>query len=356
MTDEPVSISLDSIKSKPLINIILPAWKEGENFKKCLKSIKRLKYPKLKVILNAGGNEKTIQIAKSFEKYKNFVILRQLGGADRPSLGKIKAINKCLDYVEEGIIYFIDADAIITDENILRMVHAIVNLNKNVVISNRSLTDFLKKKDLAKYLIINRNPFFTSKLNKNDYRAISGSNTCITMEVMKKIENFSEEEKFATDKSMAIDIHNAGYKIYHLIHYKSRMQNLGMPITFKTWKRQRTIWLTNKMIYSFKFKKIKIVLKFFFLIIASLYLLVFPILIIFSINLFMLGIYLFLWIYLKKIRKIIFYKKTTKKQYQYKIKNIFYLKLIGFYYMEIIINILIIYDVIKYLRYLKKND
>ncbi|MBY9005952.1 MAG: glycosyltransferase family 2 protein, partial [Candidatus Lokiarchaeota archaeon] len=99
---DPEIISLDDLESLPLVNIIVPAWKEGKEFERCLNSIKSLSYPNLKIIVNAGGNEETMRIAESFKKNNNFIILHQKSGADRPSLGKIKAINDCLKYIEEG--------------------------------------------------------------------------------------------------------------------------------------------------------------------------------------------------------------------------------------------------------------
>ena len=67
---EPENISLEDLKEFPLVNIIVPAWNEGELFRQCLESITRLKYPKLRVIVNAGGSEETIDIANSFKNYE----------------------------------------------------------------------------------------------------------------------------------------------------------------------------------------------------------------------------------------------------------------------------------------------
>ena len=63
------------MKSFPLLNIFIPAWKEGEVFENCLNSITKLNYPNIKVIVNTGGSEETINIANSFKKYQNFIVL-----------------------------------------------------------------------------------------------------------------------------------------------------------------------------------------------------------------------------------------------------------------------------------------
>jgi len=98
---DPEDISINDLKELPLVNIIVPAWKEGEYFRDCLILITQLSYPKLKVIINAGGSKETIEIANSYKMNKNFTVLHQdVGG------GKIKAINDCLEYISEGVIFF----------------------------------------------------------------------------------------------------------------------------------------------------------------------------------------------------------------------------------------------------------
>jgi len=100
---DPESISLADLHDIPFVNIIMPAWSEGEVFRQTLNSITQLKYPKIRAIINAGGSKKTVEIAESFKKFENFTILTQKKGE-----GKIKAINSCLPYVKEGVIYSVD--------------------------------------------------------------------------------------------------------------------------------------------------------------------------------------------------------------------------------------------------------
>ena len=130
---DPEMVGINELEEIPLLNIIIPAWKEGIEFKNCLISITKLSYPKIKIIINAGGNEETVNNANSFKKDERFIILHQKEGKDRAEFGKIKAINECLEYVSEGILYFIDADCYLTDEIILRVIVPIVNDNENVV-------------------------------------------------------------------------------------------------------------------------------------------------------------------------------------------------------------------------------
>ena len=71
---DPDKISIDDLKEIRLVNIIIPAWNEDELFRQCLESITKLNYPKLSVIISAGGSEETIEIANSFRNFGYFTI------------------------------------------------------------------------------------------------------------------------------------------------------------------------------------------------------------------------------------------------------------------------------------------
>jgi len=137
-------INTNDLKNYPLVTFIVPAWKEGKRdegkaFHECLISISKLNYPKIKAIVNAGGDDTTINIAESFKKFENFKILRQTGGKSRAAFGKIRALNECLDHISEGILYFIDADCYLTDDLLLRLIYPIINLNEDVVVGGFDL-------------------------------------------------------------------------------------------------------------------------------------------------------------------------------------------------------------------------
>ena len=129
--EEQKVITLEDLKETPLVNIFVPAWKEGEVFEGCLLNITKLIYPNLKVIVNAGGKDQTIRIANSFKKFENFIIIHQKKGG-----GKINAINDCLPLVTEGLICLMDADLYIKDEDLLKTLNIIISKNEDIVVSS----------------------------------------------------------------------------------------------------------------------------------------------------------------------------------------------------------------------------
>ncbi len=349
---DPESISLTDLKSHPLINFILPAWKEGENFRECLLSITKLTYPNINVIVNAGGSEETLNIVDKFRKYDNFKILLQKGGKDRPSLGKIKAINDCLEHISEGLVFFIDADAYVTDEIVFRVIYPIVNLGKDVSASGRRPIEKLAKKDFVKYIDMSRYPILRFKYYREAGKIFSGSSTCMKFEVIKKIGKFSENKNYATDQSMAEDLMNNGFKIFQTIDYRANMYDAGQPYNFKTLSHQNKIWISNSLIYSVKTNK-KFLFKFLILWGISFYLLIFPILLILNLSFIIIGLFLILSLYLKRVRRIVAYIEVFEKKYRYRLSILFYLKMIYYLYLEIIIIFITLFSFLKYMIKLK---
>lgn len=350
---DPESISIKDLKEIPIVNIIVPAWKEGQVFNELLLSIKNLKYPRIKAIINAGGNDETLEIAHSFKKYENFVILHQKGGASRPSLGKIKALNECLPHVSEGIVYFLDADSYLDDEILLRMIYPIVNFDENVVGGKvRPLKSQLNN-NLVKYLQIDRLKGRRFKfLRHEQIDVINGQNLCVKYEVIKAIDKFSEIKNYATDKTMGINISSKGFtKSYQVLDYRHRIY-VDYSNTIRDYMHQKIIWTENFLIESSRNNKIKL-FKFIGLFFLSLYILMFPLLLLINFGLFFIGFLIFLNAYLNKIRKLIFFKQYVDIVNYEKYTILFYFTLIFYIFMEAIIIVVIPFHFVHYLKKVK---
>ena len=350
------NISLESLKEVPLVNILIPAWKEGEIFRECLNSIVKLNYPKLKVIVNAGGNKQTMDIVNSFKNNKNFTILHQKGGSIRPSLGKIKALNECINQVNEGLVYFIDADSYLTDEILLRMIFPIVNMKENIVVGGVRPLKTQENKILVKYLQFERNANFKRKFKRySDSKTFAGANTCIKYDILKKLGKFSINNKYATDRSMAEDLLLLGIKFYRLHDYGHRIF-VEFPNTIKEYIKQKTIWAENFLMFTLKKKSYSNLLKVLALSFISFYMIIFPILFFFNIGLFAIGFSIFISILLKKIRKYLFFKSTICKQHEIKYPKWFIFPLIFYIFLEALNNFIIPFHFIYYVIKLKKKS
>ncbi len=337
---DPKTINLLDLKALPLVNIIVPAWKEGNLFKACLDSIINLKYPNLKVIVNAGGDQETKKIAESFRNNGNFTILQQKPG------GKMKALNECLNFISEGIIYSTDADIIITDEILLRMIYPIINQNEYVVVGGVRPLKFQQNNSVVKYLLTTRNPNFKIKFSRYGRTQISGPNTCFKYELFTELGRFQEDNYFpATDRVRGPQIISKGFKIYQLRSYRGSLFT-HYPDSLKSYIKQELRWRENALTNPYSRRNFKLFIKYVILLLISLYIIVFPVLIFFHISFFFIGILILLNKFLIKLRAVRFFKLTISKKHYKKFGLIFFIKLILFIYVDAIITIFVGFNIL----------
>lgn len=342
------TINLEDLDHKPHVNIIIPAWKEGDEFEDLLFSITKLSYPNIKVIVNAGGNEKTIDVANSYKSNPLFTIIYQKGGKSRAALGKIKALNQCLDYVKEGVVYLIDADCYITDDLLLRMLYPITNKNEKVVIgAGIKPLKSQQESNLSRYLEISINRFFKEKFARYFDKLISGANTMITYDVMRTVGKFNEDRNIAEDVSRGIDIQSKGYKIFSLVDYRSRIAT-DFPKSLKELFKQRNRQIENTLILSYRRGSVGYILKFMALYLASIIVAIFPLFLIYNLGIFSIGVSILLFMYIKKIRAYIFYNKTNNSLYYTKFRAFFFIQIVFYIYIEMLHNLYIPIDLIVY--------
>jgi cellulose synthase/poly-beta-1,6-N-acetylglucosamine synthase-like glycosyltransferase len=353
---DPDEILISDFKSLPLVNIIIPAWKEGKIYKNLLTSITELNYPKIRVITNAGGDDQTSQIANSFKNYENFVILQQKEGSDRPSLGKIKALNECLECVSEGIIYIIDADSYLDNEILLRMIYPIINLGEDVVIGGVRPLKSQMKKTLVKYLQFDRFKTLHIKFDRHiKANAITGQNFCINYNVLESIEQFSLQNLIPTDNLIGRDIYSKGFFAYRLVDYRHRIF-VDYSNTLMDYFHQRLVWSENFLYKSIKLHYFKNIIKFVFLWMISIYSLLFPFLSILDLRFLFPGILILYTFYLKKIRRIFIFTKAIDKKYYDSYNILFYFYLIGFILFDILITSYVFFHFIYYISKMKKSN
>jgi len=341
---DPEDVKIEDLKELPLINIIIPAWKEGKIFDGCLSRLKNLSYPEVNIIVNAGGSEETIEIANSYKKYDNFTILYQKTGG-----GKLKAINDCLNQVNKGIVILIDADAYLTDDMLLKMIFPLTNLNENVVSVSSKIHESVENKDLAKYLYINRNTHFKRKPSK--YVHWVGPNSVIKYQVIKAIGKFTEKRLTDDGYSIGLDVISKGFRISYINKY--RVESFNYPDKIINYIRQNLRWLENDLFYPGVKKKL-FYLKFLVLSLLSVFLFVSLIFIFFNIYIVFIGILFLMNMYFNKIRKILFYK-LTNKQNSFHIPFKFFIKIIFYIYVDAMMNIIVLGETLFYRKAYKKR-
>ena len=143
--------------------------------------------------------------------------------------------------------------------------------------------------------------------------------------------------------SMGTDIINHNFPIYQLI--TDGIESITYPVKLREYMSQNIRWLQN--FYYNKFKtKIKILLNYFLLFIMSIYLFIFPVLLFLNLGLFLLGILLLFNIYLKKLRKVLFFRLTYDRSFYGKNKVRFYLITVFYIYLDSLITIYTFFEIL----------
>lgn len=115
----------------PLVSIIIPAWNEEDIINETIKNVLKSTYPDFELIIIAGGDDKTYELANFYpEKDNRIKVIKQ-----EPH-GKSAALNKGLKYVQGEIVVFLDADSQV-DENWLKyLVRPIISGESNITVAN----------------------------------------------------------------------------------------------------------------------------------------------------------------------------------------------------------------------------
>lgn len=100
----------------PAVSVIIPAYNEEETIAKTIKSVLKSDYPDFEIIIvDDGSTDKTLEIARQYEREKIRVFHKENGG-------KGTALNFGIKLAEGKIIFTMDADTTVDSESMKKMV------------------------------------------------------------------------------------------------------------------------------------------------------------------------------------------------------------------------------------------
>jgi cellulose synthase/poly-beta-1,6-N-acetylglucosamine synthase-like glycosyltransferase len=113
----------------PHVTVIIPAWEENGTLEACLERVSKLDYPNYEVILAAGGNDGTYEIAERMSRQnRRFRVIRQ-----RSAGGKNGAMNDAVRQASGEVLVFLDADSIVSPFWLKSLVAALGNCESSEV-------------------------------------------------------------------------------------------------------------------------------------------------------------------------------------------------------------------------------
>lgn len=230
------------LKKYPEVTILVPAYNEEIGLERTIKSILNLKYPGgvRMFIINDASKDRTLQIAKAWEKkHKNVIKVID----KKKNAGKAAAINTALEYVKTDYFAVVDADSEIHSGSLKEIVphlHRKSEVKIGAVISKmkpeNESNNLLERVQLIEYMMVGLIRNLTSKLGLLD--STPGVLSLYSTKAVNEIGRF-DPKNLTEDFEVAVRLRKSGY---HIIYAYSSNVYTTTPSNFKAFLAQRIRW------------------------------------------------------------------------------------------------------------------
>lgn len=234
------------IKKFPSISVLIPAYNEGKNIKRVVKSVLRVNYPKdlLEVIvINDASIDRTSEIVEGMEGVK---LLN-----NHKNRGKAYSLNRAIKVARGELIACVDADSVVEKNILMKMVgHFEDPKVASVTPALKVLRpkNFIERIQSAEYLL---NIFLRKSLEMIDSIHVTpGVFSIYRKSVLQELRGF-DEKNLTEDMEIALRIHDAGYKIENSLNaFSYTICPSGLRSLFK----QRLRWYRGALQNTVKYK------------------------------------------------------------------------------------------------------
>ena len=227
----------------PMISVLVAAWNEEAFIQRHIESFLALRYPHKELILCAGGEDATYEIALRYAG-PQVRVLRQA-----PGEGKQRALARAFPYSQGEIIFFTDADGEFTDDAFERTLWPAIAEDEFVVTGSsqplpQQLSDPFVFTQVASQI-------YNHYWLPSDYGSgILGANCAVKKQLLATTHALEKPAPTGTDYVLAKTLLAAGERIR--LAPTSRMPT-HFPENFRDYLRQQRRWLRNVAIYGRRF-------------------------------------------------------------------------------------------------------
>ncbi|MBR9698998.1 glycosyltransferase [Candidatus Woesearchaeota archaeon] len=218
---------------QPAVTIMIPAYNEEKNIKKCLDSVFGSGYPKEKMevlVIDDGSTDKTREIASKYD----ITLLKQ------DHKGKSEAMNLATKHAKHDFLLTIDADSILEKDCITLMVRPLLDetigatTGTSKVQNTNTIWAIFQNIEYHYNNLIRRS--FTQVFKNGIW--FFGALACYRKSVIEKIGYF-KTDTLSEDMDIALEIHKAGHRTLHV--HNAHCLTI-VPETLKALYNQRKRW------------------------------------------------------------------------------------------------------------------
>ncbi len=222
----------------PKVSALVAAWNEAEHIRAHIESFLKLRYPHKQLVLVAGGEDGTFELAQPFAG-EQVLVLRQA-----PGEGKQRALYHGLKMASGEIIYLTDADCRLDDESFERVAFPIAAGLEDAVTGR-----------FAPLVEQRSHPFVQMQWCVDHYGrswmgdylpGLIGRNAAVSRGLLAETGDFSHPVQIGTDYVLARQILALGRRIAYRHHSLVATEfHTAMP----GYLRQQTRWMRNILIH-----------------------------------------------------------------------------------------------------------
>ena len=231
------------------VSVIIPAYNEEKNIAKAIESVLNSNYPKEKleiIVVDDKSRDRTVEVAKRYEKYGVKVIRRKRRG--NAALAKNDGIKKA----KGEVIITMDADSVMRKDAILRFMEAFdegcVGISGAVRVKNKR--NIIEKLQWLEYDMI---LFFrkATELIHSVYVTPGGMSAFLKEKIIEV--GLFNPKSITEDQEIAFKLQKKNYKVCSCL--KSIAYTL-VPSTLKGFILQRVRWIRGGLMNRFLHKEL----------------------------------------------------------------------------------------------------
>ncbi len=237
---------------EPKISVIIPAYNEEKNIKKCIQTILKSNYDKNKleiICVDDGSTDRTVKVIKELsKKNKN---IRLVKGNHK---GKSKALNLGIKNSKLNYVLTVDADTILDRNFIKEIIRPFAD--KNVGATNGIVLIRKPKKIIEHFQLVE---YYFNNLIRNSFSTIFdngiwffGAAACFNKKILEKAGLF-HDKVLTEDMDISLKIFEKGYKVLTVrkaVYYTQGCRNLNELFS------QRMRWFFGGLQCTFRHKKL----------------------------------------------------------------------------------------------------
>ena len=224
------------------VSILVPAWNEKKRLGICLESLLELTWPKVEIIVSAGGSDGTFDEALRFVA-RGVTVVEQ-----RPGQGKQSALREMLLIANGSIVYLTDADCYVPDDTFRSVVSAVAS-----GLADASTGRYMPfREELDHPLVLYRWGIQRADERKRTMwsEGITGANCAVRRFSLESVGKFDSVVNTGTDYHLARQLRDADIGI----RYVDSAVETEYGRTPRAFVNQQSRWLRNTLLHGIKFK------------------------------------------------------------------------------------------------------